>query len=113
MDIQRDVELRPHNSLALAARAAYFVRVENVVEARAALDFARDQRLRVTVLGGGSNVVLAGDLPGLTVQVGIQGRALVAERADRIHLRSAPARIGTRRSSTASRAAGMAWKIWR
>ncbi|MGB5147053.1 MAG: UDP-N-acetylmuramate dehydrogenase [Porticoccaceae bacterium] len=86
MHIQRDVELRPHNSLALAARAAYFARVENVVEARAALDFARDQRLRVTVLGGGSNVVLAGDLPGLTVQVGIRGRRLVAEHGGAIHL---------------------------
>ncbi|TAL00653.1 MAG: FAD-binding protein, partial [Porticoccaceae bacterium] len=86
MHIQRDVELRPHNSLALAARAAYFARVENVVAARAALDFAREQRLPVTVLGGGSNVVLAGDLPGLTVQVGIRGRALIAERGDAIHL---------------------------
>ena len=86
MDIQRDVELSPHNSLALAARAAYFVRVENVVEARAALDFARAHRLAVTVLGGGSNVVLAGDLPGLTLQIGIRGRALIAERGDAIHL---------------------------
>lgn len=86
MEIQHDVELRAHNSLALAARAAYFARVENVAEAHAALDFARNQALPVTVLGAGSNVVLAGDLPGLTVQVGIRGRAPVAERADRIHL---------------------------
>ncbi|MGE3296096.1 MAG: UDP-N-acetylmuramate dehydrogenase [Porticoccaceae bacterium] len=86
MEIQRDVELRAHNSLALAARAAYFARVETMAEAHAALDFARNQGLPVTVLGGGSNVVLAGDLPGLTVQMGIRGRTLVSERGDAIHL---------------------------
>lgn len=87
MEFQRDVALRPYNSLALSARAAHFVRVETVEEARAALDFARARELPVTVLGGGSNVVLAGDLPGLTIRVGIRGRTLVAERGDAVHLR--------------------------
>lgn len=87
MEFQRDVELRPYNSLALSARAAHFVRVATLEDVQAALDFARAHGLPVTVLGGGSNLVLAGDLPGLTIQVDIRGRSLVSECGDAVQVR--------------------------
>lgn len=87
MDIRHDFELRAFNTLALPGRAAHFATVTNLDEARAALAFARERRLAVTVLGAGSNVVLAGDLPGLVIRVAIGGRELVAVRGDHLELR--------------------------
>ncbi|MFZ5654142.1 MAG: UDP-N-acetylmuramate dehydrogenase [Pseudomonadota bacterium] len=84
--LRRDFDLRACNTLALAARAEYFAAVTDLDRAREALDFARARRLPVTVLGEGSNVVLAGDLPGLVVRVAIGGRRLVGERHGRLEL---------------------------
>lgn len=87
VDIRRDVELRPFNTLALLGRAQHFVTVADLDQAREALAFARERGLAVTVLGAGSNLVLAGDLPGLVIRVAIRGRALVAERDGQLELR--------------------------
>lgn len=87
MDIRRDVELQRFNTLALSGRAEYCALVTDLDQARAALAFARDRGLAVTVLGAGSNVVLTGDLPGLVIRVAIGGRELVTTRADHLELR--------------------------
>lgn len=87
VDIREDVELQPFNTLALAGRAAHFATLTDLDQAHAALAFARERGLPVTVLGAGSNLVLAGDLPGLVLQVAIRGCELVAERDDHLELR--------------------------
>jgi len=87
VDIRHDVDLRPLNTLGLPGRARHFAAVADLDDARAALAFARTRRLPVTVLGAGSNVVLAGDLPGLVIRVAIRGRRLVAERDGQLELR--------------------------
>lgn len=86
MDIRHDFDLGSHNTLALAARARHYISVSDLDSARAALQFARDRRLPVTVLGAGSNVVLAGDLPGLVIHMAIRGRRVTAERGGRLEL---------------------------
>lgn len=86
MDIRDDFDLSPCNTLALAARARHFISVTDLDGARAALQFARDRRLPVTILGAGSNVVLAGDLPGLVIHMAIRGRRLAAEHHDHLEL---------------------------
>ena len=55
-----------------------------------ALSFARHRQLPVTVLGGGSNIVLAGDLPGLVMQVGLSGIS-IEEQQDNTVLATAGA----------------------
>ncbi len=67
--ILEKVSLQPYNSLALPAVAEYFCAVQNVAELLAALEFARSKDLAVTPLGGGSNIVLAGDVAGLVLSV--------------------------------------------
>jgi UDP-N-acetylmuramate dehydrogenase len=86
LDIRHDFDLSSRNALALAARARHYISVTDLDGARAALRFARDRRLPVTVLGAGSNVVLAGDLPGLVIHMAIRGRRVVAERAGGLEL---------------------------
>lgn len=74
MQVREQVDLRPLNTLALPARARYFCAVEDVETLRAAIAWARARQLPLLVLGGGSNVVLAGDWPGLVLAIALRGR---------------------------------------
>ncbi|MFI2810013.1 UDP-N-acetylmuramate dehydrogenase [Microbulbifer sp. JSM ZJ756] len=67
--IQADVDLQPYNTLAIAARAAHFAQVENLDQLREALEFARRKKLPILPLGGGSNIVLTGNFPGLVIHL--------------------------------------------
>lgn len=87
--IRRDVDLQPFNTMAIRARAAHYARVAELEELREALEFARRRRLPILPLGGGSNIVLTGDFPGLVLHIDLQG--LTVEESDRGALVSAAA----------------------
>jgi len=76
--------------MALPARAEFFCRVETLEDIHQALSFARQRQLEVVVFGGGSNIILAGDVSGLMIQVAIQG-VTIAEQADNTALVTAGA----------------------
>ncbi|MEP1469802.1 MAG: UDP-N-acetylmuramate dehydrogenase [Halieaceae bacterium] len=67
MQIDRDVDLQPFNTLSLQAKASALVSVNNDDELTEALQWARQQQLPVVPLGEGSNVVIAGDIDALVV----------------------------------------------
>lgn len=71
--VDTDVDLQPLNTLAVAARAAYFTRAENLDQLREALEYARGKKLPVLPLGGGSNLVLTDNYPGLVIQIALRG----------------------------------------
>lgn len=73
LQLRQQFSLKPYNSLALTGCAEYFCTVSNLDELEEALAFARANKLRVTPLGGGSNIVLAGDIAGLVIQVNLKG----------------------------------------
>ena len=73
LEIQPSYSLAGLNTLGLDVLAAYFVRVCSVADLRSALEAARAHDWPVTLLGGGSNIVLTQDLPGLTVQLALGG----------------------------------------
>jgi UDP-N-acetylmuramate dehydrogenase len=77
--LREHVDLRPHNTLALPARARYFLRAGSASELCGAIAWARAQQLPLLVLGGGSNVVLRGDWPGLVLQIAIMGCHIEAD----------------------------------
>ncbi|SDK20832.1 UDP-N-acetylmuramate dehydrogenase [Microbulbifer yueqingensis] len=70
--IQADVDLQQYNTLAIAARAAHFARVESRDQLLEVVAFARSRGLPVLPLGGGSNIVLTEDFPGLVVHLDIR-----------------------------------------
>ena len=61
--------LQKFNTLAVPALAQYFVSVKTDDELREALAFARTENLPLLLLGGGSNIVLRADFPGVVVQI--------------------------------------------
>ncbi|MDR3352192.1 MAG: UDP-N-acetylmuramate dehydrogenase [Zoogloeaceae bacterium] len=74
--IQSDVELQGRNTLALPCKAAFFTELthpEQLPHLRTAPEIARRQRF---VLGGGSNLVLPREFPGLVIAVALKGRTL-------------------------------------
>ncbi len=73
MNIKANVSLQSLNTLALPGQAEFLSRVSSNDELAEALAYARANKLRVTVLGGGSNVVLASDIPGLVIQMATLG----------------------------------------
>lgn len=71
--IQSDIDLQPYNTMTIAARARHFCSASSLEEVREALRFARSRQLPILPLGGGSNIVLTGDFPGLALHLGMRG----------------------------------------
>jgi len=86
MTIIPDYCLQHLNTLAIAAKAKFFVEVHDNEELSAALKFAQEGQLPLLVLGGGSNIVLAADFQGLAIMVKHAGIELVAEDEDSVYL---------------------------
>lgn len=86
IEISPQVSLQGRNSLALPACAEYFCSVSDQAKVVEALDYARSQGLQVTALGGGSNLVLAGDIAGLVIYVDLQGIRCVHSSRDQVHI---------------------------
>lgn len=84
---QENVSLRPYNTLAVDARARYFLPVaapEGLASAVAAI--LPDRGL--LVLGGGSNVLFTRDFDGLVLKNEILGRAVLHEDREEVQVRA-------------------------
>ena len=74
MEIQENIELAPLTTLRIGGRARYFLRANTVEDVQAGVAFAEVRKLRLFVLGGGSNVLISDNgWPGLVLQIGILG----------------------------------------
>ena len=87
LEIAPAVCLQAMNSLGIAVRAEYFCRPSSVDQIYQALDFAHTKGLAVTALGGGSNLVLAGDILGLVIVVDIKGVSCQEAEGQRLAVR--------------------------
>jgi UDP-N-acetylmuramate dehydrogenase len=84
IDVERQVSLRAMNSFGLPAVARWLVRVREDADVRRLLDDPELGRLPKFVLGGGSNLVLSRDPPGVVLKVEVAGRRVVADRPDSV-----------------------------
>ncbi len=86
--IQSHVDLTLRNTLALPARAEFLATItmpEQLQEVARHPDLVGRRRF---VLGGGSNLVLTGDFPGLMLAMAIPGRELAGEDAQAWYVRA-------------------------
>jgi UDP-N-acetylmuramate dehydrogenase len=84
-----EFDLQRLNTLAIPARAQFYVAVTSSEEVFEALSFAAERQLPVLPLGGGSNIVLAGDYPGLVMHIKLHGIELVDEDETSVWVRAA------------------------
>lgn len=74
MQMREQCSLQPFNTFGVPATARWFCEAESEQDLTEALDFARSRELPLLLLGGGSNIVLTSDWPGLALRVAILGR---------------------------------------
>lgn len=77
--LEHGVDLRPYNTFGLPGRARALLRVRS---AEQLADLASEDGGAVMVLGGGSNIVVGGDVDALVLKIEIPGRRLVEETDD-------------------------------
>ena len=58
----RNVNLKPYNTMGVAATADYFTTVHDLKELKAAWDFARTQRIAPFILGAGANLLIVSEV---------------------------------------------------
>ena len=79
MLVEKNVSLQPYNTFGIVARAETLVRVQSTADLQALHADPQLAGAPVFVLGGGSNVVLTGDVRPVVLKMEIKGRRLVQE----------------------------------
>jgi UDP-N-acetylmuramate dehydrogenase len=77
---EENVSLAPLTTIGIGGAARFFFRATNVDDVRAALARAREENLRVFILGGGSNLLISDDgFDGLVIQLDLRGITVESE----------------------------------
>ncbi|GAB3425716.1 UDP-N-acetylmuramate dehydrogenase [Niabella aquatica] len=88
LDIKNNISLKPYNTFGVDAGAAYFAVAKTVDDVRECLQWANAHEQSVLILGGGSNVLLTRDIPGLVLQNAIRGIENVREDEQFVYLKA-------------------------
>ena len=79
MFVETNVSLQPHNTFGIVARARTLVRVRSAADVRDLLADPELARQPKFVLGGGSNIVLTGDVKAVVLKVEVPGRRVLED----------------------------------
>ena len=69
----RDYSLLAHNTFGIDARCSRFLEYETTVEAQQVASILRETSLPYIIIGGGSNLLLTRDFPGIVVHSALKG----------------------------------------
>lgn len=86
MEIQTDVALREFNTFHVDAVSKYFIRATKIEEVKDAIKFANDEKSKIFVLGGGSNILFTKDFDGLIIKIEVDGIKTISENNEEIIL---------------------------
>lgn len=81
MLVEKNVPLQPHNTFHIVAKALALARVTSGADVQAILADPEWATSPKFVLGGGSNIVITGDVKPLVLKVEVKGLRLVDETA--------------------------------
>jgi len=86
LKIEKNHPLASYTTLKVGGKAEYFTVVKNKEDLLAAINFAKENKLPITVLGGGSNLLISGPVKGLMLKNEIKGINILAKEADKVLL---------------------------
>lgn len=86
MEIQKDVGLRKYNTFQVEANAKYFLQAKNLEDVHEAIKFSTSEKLKVLVLGAGSNILFTKDFEGLVIKMELAGIETISENEKEIIL---------------------------
>lgn len=84
LQVEHNVSLKRLNTFGIEATAKALVEVHDDEQLRAALSFAKQQQLPVLLLGGGSNMLITGNIDALVVRMATRGINIIEDDADRV-----------------------------
>lgn len=87
--IQHEFPLKHLNTFGIDVRANHYLRVTSLDVLRSALADPQLAAMPRLVLGGGSNLLLTRDFPGLVLHIALEGRDILAGTASHHHVRAA------------------------
>lgn len=79
LNVQSNVSLKPYNTFGIQATARYWADIQTLNDLQTLLQFNEYNTVPKIVLGGGSNLLITGDVDGMVVRMNIQGIELVRE----------------------------------
>ncbi|HEY5800573.1 MAG TPA: UDP-N-acetylmuramate dehydrogenase [Burkholderiaceae bacterium] len=88
LSLGHDVPLASYNTFGLLAKAANYLRVSDAADLHVVRTDPALAALPRFVLGGGSNIVLKGDVAGLVLHMAIMGRAVTGEDDEHVYVRA-------------------------
>lgn len=86
MEIKKDVGLKEYNSFHVDANAKYFFKAKNLEDVHEAIKFSTSEKLKVLVLGAGSNILFTKDYEGLVIKMELAGIETISENENEIIL---------------------------
>lgn len=90
LELQENVSLAPLTTIGIGGPARFFFRATTVDELRDALRHARNEELRVFILGGGSNLLISdAGFDGLVIQVDLRGITVESEDPESVMVKVA------------------------
>lgn len=89
MKLHEHVQLKTFSTMRVPATARYLVHVETLTDIKEALAFAKQNNLRVLVLGGGSNTLFSGEkeINALILKIEIAGFTIVFENDEYVEVK--------------------------
>lgn len=84
LDVRSQVSLKPFNTFGVDVRASLFAQAHCDDDVRQALAVAAEQQLPLLVIGGGSNLLLAGDVQRLVLRMASRGVRIVQDDGARV-----------------------------
>lgn len=90
IDIKQNILLSEYTTFAVGGPADFFVEVATTEDLAEALKFAHEHQLPVTVLGGGSNMVVSdAGIRGMVINVNLAGIEIVGENNELVKIKVA------------------------
>ena len=84
LNLEADVSLQPFNTFGVATRARYLAHAHDDAEVGEALQAAKRLQLPLLVIGGGSNLLLTGDVEALVLRMASRGLRIVSSQGDAV-----------------------------
>lgn len=85
--VQKNVNLKPMNTLGVEAYAHFFAEIQSVEALRALLQDHTYSTMQKFILGEGSNVLFTQDFPGIVIQNRLKGIEVVKEDAESVYVK--------------------------
>lgn len=84
MHLKEDFSLKPFNTFGLDQQAEFFTEVSSLEELTETLTWAKEHGHAARILGGGSNILISGDLKGIVIKINIKGITLAEDREEEV-----------------------------